>query len=77
MLHILDFDSTVRDDVDDDVVVVLVLKASVYLIYSRTLMARTHRDHAGLGGSAGCAVRLDTRRSWVQPPRSATFFRGD
>ena len=33
---------------------------------------------AGLGGSAGCAVRLETRRSRVQPPpRSATFFRGD
>ena len=33
---------------------------------------------AGLGGSVGCAVRLETRRSWVQhPPRSATFFRGD
>ena len=33
---------------------------------------------AGLGGSVGCAVRLETRRSQVQPmPRSATFFRGD
>ena len=33
---------------------------------------------AGLGGSFGCAVRLETRRSWVQPPlRSVTFFRGD
>ena len=32
----------------------------------------------GLGGSFGCAVRLETRRSRVQPPpRSATFFRGD
>ena len=32
----------------------------------------------GPGGSVGCAVRLETRRSWVQPPpRSATFFRGD
>ena len=29
-------------------------------------------------GSVGCAVRLETRRSRVQPPpRSATFFRGD
>ena len=28
--------------------------------------------------SVGCAVRLETRRSRVQPPpRSATFFRGD
>ena len=27
---------------------------------------------------SGCAVRLETRRSRVQPPpRSATFFRGD
>ena len=33
---------------------------------------------AGLGGSVGCAVRLETRRPQVQlPPRSATFFRGD
>ena len=33
---------------------------------------------AGLGGSVGCAVRLETRRSRVQPPpRSATYFRGD
>ena len=32
----------------------------------------------GLGGSVGCAVQLETRRSWVQPPpRSATFFHGD
>ena len=35
-------------------------------------------ERAGLGGSVGCAVRLETRRSRVQPPpRSATFFRGD
>ena len=33
---------------------------------------------ASLSGSVGCAVRLETRRSQVQPPpRSATFFRGD
>ena len=33
---------------------------------------------AGLGGSVGCAVWLETRRSRVHPPpRSATFFRGD
>ena len=33
---------------------------------------------AGLGGSVGCAIRLETRRWRVQPPpRSATFFRGD
>ena len=31
-----------------------------------------------LGGSVGCAVRLEIRRSQVQPPpRSATFFHGD
>ena len=36
------------------------------------------RTWVGLGGSVGCAVRLETRRSWVQPPpRSATFFHGD
>ena len=33
---------------------------------------------AGLGGSVGCAVRLETRRSRVQPPpRSATFIEID
>ena len=32
----------------------------------------------GLSGSVGCAVRLETKRSRVQPPpRSATFFHGD
>ena len=37
-----------------------------------------YNDSAVLGGSFGCAVRLETRRSRVQPPpRSATFFRGD
>ena len=37
-----------------------------------------HMVIVGLGGSVGCAVRLETRRSQVQPPpRSATFFRGD
>ena len=37
-----------------------------------------HQPGVGLGGSVGCAVRLETRRSRVQPPpRSATFFRGD
>ena len=36
------------------------------------------QSRAGLGGSVGCAVRMETRRSRVQPPpRSATFFRGD
>ena len=31
-----------------------------------------------LGGSVRYAIRLETRRSWVQhPPRSATFFCGD
>ena len=35
-----------------------------------------HESLAGLGSSVGCAVRLETRRSPVQPPRmSATFFR--
>ena len=33
---------------------------------------------AGLGGSVGCTVRLETRRSRVQPMlMSATFFHGD
>ena len=45
---------------------ILILKFK-YLIYP-----------AGLGGSVGCAVRLETRRSRVRcRPRSATFFCGD
>ena len=44
------------------------------LVHPRCLI----KPGAGLGGSVGCAVRLETRRSRVQPPpRSATFFRGD
>ena len=50
-----------------------VITASCNLIY--TIYTR---NFAGLGGSVGCAVRLETRRSRDQPPpRSATFFRGD
>ena len=42
----------------------------IHGVYSHSL--------ASLGGSVGCVVRLETRRSRVQPPpRSATFFRGD
>ena len=45
---------------------------------SQQTESRTHLCLAGLGGSVGCAVRLETRRSRVQaPPRSATFFRGE
>ena len=45
---------------------------TLYLIFLLNI------QQAGLGGSVGCAVRLETRRSRVQPPpRSATFFRGD
>ena len=56
----------------------------VYIIF--LISAQKHRlwvlirtaSPAGLGGSVGCVVRLETRRSRVQPlPRSATFFRGD
>ena len=37
-----------------------------------------NHPHAGLGGSVGCAIGLETRGSRVQPPpRLATFFRGD
>ena len=47
-------------------------------IVAETSSGETYFIEAGLGGSVGCAVRLETRRSRVQPPsRSATFFRGD
>ena len=46
--------------------------------YCRFCHALAHIMFSGLGGSVGCAVWLETRRSRVQPPpRSATFFRGD
>ena len=46
--------------------------------YLSSLVLRPEQNAAGLGGSVRCAVRLETRRSRVQPPpRSATFFRGD
>ena len=49
------------------------LKGTLNTILSLVLFQGTN-----LGGSVGCAVRLETRRSRVQPPpRSATFFRGD
>ena len=41
------------------------------------LLGSPDYNGAGLGGSVGCAVRLETRLQ-VQPPlRSATFFCGD
>ena len=44
----------------------------------RRTIPKVRFGRAGLGGSAGCAVRLETKRLRVQPPpRSATFFRGD
>ena len=46
------------------------------ICYGQCISMKRRQD--GLGGSVGCTVRLETRRSWVQPPpRSATFFRGD
>ena len=50
-------------------------------LYSENLFLNTicwEKYSVSLGGSVGCAVRLETRRSRVQPPpRSATFFHGD
>ena len=57
-----------------------ILKINFRHLFSnlRSLWAETCSLAAGLGGSVGCTVRLETRRSRVQsPPRSATFFRGD
>ena len=39
------------------------------LIISCDLFKGTQLNGAGLGGSVGCAIRLDTRRSQVQHPR--------
>ena len=47
-------------------------------LLSEKISKRKAFSPAGLGGSVGCAVRMETRRSRVQPPpRSATFFRRD
>ena len=44
----------------------------------KSFLASENVKVLNLGGSVGCAVRLETRRSRVQPPpRSATFFSGD
>ena len=40
-------------------------KYSSYIIMSKFKIVT---EWAGLGGSVGCAVRLETRRLWVQPP---------
>ena len=48
------------------------------VVTDRSLHCKYQKHLAGLGGSVGCAIRLETRRSRVQPPpRSATFFHGD
>ena len=50
----------------------------ILFLYSFMLVQFMQLLSPRLGGSVGCAVRLETRRSRVQPPpRSATFFRGD
>ena len=52
--------------------------ATTYLKENWYTLRGDNYDSAGLDDSVGCAVRLETRRSRVQPPpRSATFFRGD
>ena len=51
-------------------------QAWIFSAAARAFLYKGYR--AGLGGSVECAVRLETRRSRVQPPpRSATFCRGD
>ena len=53
-------------------------KCRLLKIVPRVLTVKLSEYVAGLGGSVGCAVRLETRRSPVQLPlRSATFFHGD
>ena len=56
-------------------------KILILFILPQKHVVSTHQIttvNVGLGGSVGCAVRLVTRRSRVQPPpRSATFFHGD
>ena len=55
--------------------ILCLLSACVYISFHKVLIQSWL---AGLGSSVGCAVRLETRRSRVQPPPiSATFFRGD
>ena len=50
----------------------------LFVLHFSSCIASCVHNERGLGGSVGCAVRLETRRLRVQPPpRSATFFRGD
>ena len=53
------------------------LTLQICLIIALSFCCRLWR-FASLGGSVGCPIWLETRRSQVQPPpRSATFFCGD
>ena len=57
---------------------ILLSKCPPDVVYPYPMTIYISKIIVGLGGSVGCAVRLETRRSRVQPPlRSATFFRGD
>ena len=48
------------------------------VIWDPHLQKDIDKSEAGLGGTVGCAIRLETRRLRVQPLlRSATFFCGD
>ena len=41
-----------------------------FFLFCKTIVgAYLHEQLASLGGSVGCAVRLETRKSWVQPRR--------
>ena len=53
------------------------IKRLLMNIYKRVCIERV-RKKTIYGGSVGCVVRLETRKSRVQPPpRLVTFFRGD
>ena len=82
-MHEVDIDSTESEDESEHPFFVGVLNKVHSSISEEdkswySLLKIEDKTVAGLGGSVGCAVRLETRRSRVQPPpRSATFFRRD
>ena len=55
------------------IMIIIITSTYILRIFSHSQTRRRLR-----GGLVGCAVRLETRRSRVQPPpKSATFFRGE
>ena len=53
----------------DEIKFTLLFRNNDLMALRVALFERDCKHVASLGGSVGCTVRLETRRSWVQPPR--------